>query len=142
MSKILSVDYGDARTGIAVSDESRFLSSPVCVISERNTEKLLHKVADKANELAVGLIVVGYPKNMNGTVGERAEKCAEFARRLSEESGIETVLWDERCTTMSASVYMNYTDTRGKKRKQQIDAAAANIILQDYLDFRNNHSRE
>ena len=140
--RILSVDYGDARTGIAVSDESLFLSTPVCVINEKNAERLIKKITDKALEYGVGLIVVGYPKNMNGSVGERAQKCSDFADELRQFSGIETTLWDERCTTMSAYVYMNYTDTRGSRRRQNVDAAAASIILQDYLDYRRSHNED
>ena len=140
--RILSVDYGDARTGIAVSDEGLFLSTPVCVIHEKNTERLIKKITDKALEYGVGLIVVGYPKNMNGSVGERAQKCSDFADELRKFSGIKTTLWDERCTTMSAYVYMNYTDTRGSRRRQSVDAAAASIILQDYLDYRRSHNEK
>ena len=82
--------------------------------------------------------MVGYPKNMNGTIGERAEKCALFAEKLGALTGIETVLWDERCTTVSAHRYLNQTNTRGKKRKAVVDAVAATIILESYLAYRKN----
>ena len=82
--------------------------------------------------------MVGYPKNMNGTIGERAEKCALFAEKLGTLAGIETVLWDERCTTVSAHRYLNQTNTRGKKRKAVVDAVAATIILESYLAYRKN----
>lgn len=134
----MGVDFGDARTGIAVSDTAGFLASPVCVIKETSFNKVIEKAAMLAAEYSVGQIVVGYPKNMNGTIGERAEKSQRFAQRLEAATGLPVKLWDERCTTMSAAVYMNATDTRGKKRKNNIDAAAAAIILQDYLDYVRN----
>lgn len=137
--KILSVDFGDVRTGLAISDESEFLASPVEVVRQTNSDKLAEYIANKAKELCAGMIVVGYPKNMDGSAGERAQKCESFAKQLSEISGLKADLWDERCTTMSAHVFMNYTDTRGKKRKNTVDAAAACIILQDYLDFRRRN---
>lgn len=136
--RIMGVDFGDARTGIAVSDTAGFLASPVCVIKETSFNKVIEKAAMLAAEYSVGQIVVGYPKNMNGTIGERAEKSQRFAQRLEAATGLPVKLWDERCTTMSAAVYMNATDTRGKKRKNNIDAAAAAIILQDYLDYVRN----
>lgn len=136
--RILAVDFGDARTGLAVSDPSGFLAVPLCVLHETGFDATMRKVAQAAKEQGAELIVVGYPKNMNGTVGPRAEKSERFAAALHELSGVETRLWDERCTTMSASVFMNATDTRGKKRKNVIDAAAAAIILQDYLDYCKN----
>ena len=136
--RILSVDLGDVRTGLALSDQSEMLASPLCVITEYNRDKLLNQICDIIKKHNVQLIVVGHPKNMDGTRGASAQKCADFAKLLQEHSNIKTVLWDERCTTMSAHVFMNSTDTRGKKRKNNIDAAAASIILQDYLDFRRN----
>jgi putative holliday junction resolvase len=136
--RILGVDFGDARTGIAVSDNGGFLASPVCVIKETSFDETIKKAAMFAAEYSVGQIVVGYPKNMNGTVGERAEKSQRFAQGLEAVTGVPVKLWDERCTTMSAAVYMNATDTHGRKRKNTIDAAAATIILQDFLDYRRN----
>lgn len=140
--KIMGVDFGDARTGIALSDTGEFLASPVCVIKETVFDAVVEKTAELAKQHKAGLIVVGYPKNMNGTIGARAEKSRLFSEKLSDSAGIEVKLWDERCTTMAASVYMNATDTRGKKRKNTIDAAAATIILQDFLDFRRNAIKE
>ena len=136
--RILSVDLGDVRTGLALSDQSEMLASPLCVITEYNRDKLLNQICDIVKKHNVQLIVLGHPKNMDGTRGQSAQKCSDFAKLLQEYSNIKTVLWDERCTTMSAHVFMNSTDTRGKKRKNNIDAAAACIILQDYLDFRRN----
>jgi putative Holliday junction resolvase len=136
--KIMAVDFGDARTGIAICDKSEMLASPAGVIHEYNFDRCIEKVTHKASELGAELIVVGYPKNMNGTAGERAEKCSLFAEKLSEISGIKTQLWDERCTTVSAHNYLNQTNTRGKKRKDVVDEVAAVIILESYMGYRKN----
>lgn len=138
--RVMAVDFGDARTGIAVSDPAGRLASPVCVIHEAGFGAVVRKTAEQAAALGAERIVVGYPKNMNGTLGPRAEKSQRFAQELEDKSGIETKLWDERCTTLSAAVYFSATDVHGKKRKANIDAAAAAIILQDYLDFLRNTS--
>ncbi|MBQ3817043.1 MAG: Holliday junction resolvase RuvX [Clostridia bacterium] len=135
---IMSVDLGKARTGIALSDQSENFAFPKKVITEYNTNALIKKISDCVTEYHPGLIVVGYPKNMDGSTGERANECAEIADKIRLVTGIETVLWDERCTTVLAHTALNYTDTRGKKRKQVIDAVAAVIILEDYLNFRKN----
>lgn len=136
---IMSVDLGKARTGIALSDSGEGFAFPKTVITEYNTERLVKKVAALANEYGAELIVVGYPKNMDGSLGSRAEECKEIAEKIGIEAQKETVLWDERCTTVSAHTALNFTDTRGKKRKEVIDAVAAVIILEDYLKFRKNN---
>ena len=135
---IMSVDLGKARTGIAASDSSESFAFPKKVITEYNTEKLVEKIADTAKELSAELIVVGYPKNMDGSIGSRAEECMEIGKAIGEATNKEIVMWDERCTTISAHTALNFTDTRGKKRKQVVDAVAAVIILEDYLNFRKN----
>lgn len=135
---IMSVDYGDVRTGIAICDRLETLAHPVTVIKESYEPKLIKKIVDLIPEHKPELIVVGYPKNMDSSEGERAQKCRDFSVRLEEETGIKTTLWDERLTTVSAHSYMNATNTRGKKRKETVDAVAATIILQDYLDYRRN----
>lgn len=140
--KIMSVDFGDARTGIAVCDKNEMLASPVCVITEHDFNKCAEKVSEKAIELKVSEIVVGYPKNMNGTIGERAEKCQKFAELVAEISNISVKLWDERSTTVTAHQYLNQTNTRGKKRKAVVDAVASTIILETYLEFRKHHREE
>ena len=99
---IMSVDFGDARTGIAVCGKSEMIASPVTVIAEKDFDKCIEKTAALAKEQRAEKIVVGYPKNMNGTIGERCEKCTLFAEKLEEMTGIPTKLWDERCTTASA----------------------------------------
>ena len=133
---ILSVDLGKARTGIAVSDEGESFAFPKGVITEYHQERLIEKIAALVTETGAKQIVVGYPKNMDGSAGERAVECARIAEQLAEKSGVETVLWDERCTTVSAHTLLNDSDTRGKKRKRVIDAVAAVIILEDYLQYR------
>ncbi len=135
---IMSVDLGKARTGIAVSDEGESFAFPKTVITEYNTEKLVEKVANCAIEYGAHLIVVGLPKNMDGSEGERAEECLEISKKIAQKSGKEVVMWDERCTTVSAHTALNFTDTRGKKRKAVVDAVAAVIILEDYLKFKKN----
>ena len=118
------------------------MASPVGVISEKDFDKCIEKTAAAAKEHHAELIVVGYPKNMNNTIGERCEKCRLFAEKLKELTGCPVELWDERCTTVSAHNYMNVTNTRGKKRKAVVDAVAATIILESYLGFRKNKKSE
>ena len=130
---IMSVDLGKARTGIAVSDATNQFAFPKEVITEYNTERLVEKVCEKAKEFSAERIVVGYPKNMDGSLGERAQECAAIAEQIKAKSGIEVVLWDERCTTVTAHNYLSMNNVRGKKRKQTVDAVAAVIILEDYL---------
>ncbi len=136
---IMSVDLGKARTGIAVSDSSESFAFPKTVITEYNTEKLIQKISDYAKKLAAEQIVVGLPKNMNGSEGERANECREIGDKIAKFSGIEVKMWDERCTTVSAHTALNFTNTKGKKRKAVVDAVAAVIILEDYLQYRKNY---
>lgn len=130
---IMSVDLGKARTGLAVSDPSGTFAFPKEVITEYHTDRLVEKVCSKAKEFGAERIVVGYPKNMDGTLGERAQECAAIAEQIKTISGVETVLWDERCTTVTAHNYLSMNNVRGKKRKETVDAVAAVIILEDYL---------
>ena len=130
---IMSVDLGKARTGIAISDPSGQFAFPKDVITEYNTDRLVDKVCNKAKEYSAERIVVGYPKNMDGTLGERAQECAAIAEQIKTSSGLDVVLWDERCTTVTAHNYLSMNNVRGKKRKQTVDAVAAVIILEDYL---------
>ena len=139
--RILAVDYGNARTGIAISDNSEFLASPVCTITEYHADRLAQKVADIAKEQGAGEIVVGLPINMNGTKGERAEKCEAFAEMLRGLVDVEVKMWDERSTTVTAHQYLNETNVRGKKRKAVVDTVAATIILESYLAFRKKSGR-
>ncbi len=133
---IMSVDVGTARTGIALSDKSEGFAFPKGVITEYNRDKLIVTLTEKAKELGAEMIVVGYPKNMDGSEGFKAKECALVAEKLRETTNLPVELWDERCTTISAHTALNYTDTRGKKRKAVVDAVAATIILEDFMKRR------
>ncbi len=132
---IMSVDLGLARTGIALCDAMQTLAFPKTVIHEHNKQRLVEKVSALANESFAQRIVVGLPRNMDGTEGERAQTCREIADMIARHSGIEVVMRDERNSTVSAYTALNASDVRGKKRKDVVDAVAATIILQDYLDY-------
>ncbi len=133
---ILSVDYGDKRTGIAVCDKLEMLASPVCVINEWNKEVLAKKIVDVAGEKKAELIVIGLPKNMDGTKGFRADACEELGEIIKNLTEIPVTFWDERLTTVSAHRILSENNVRGKKRKNVVDAVAADIILQDFIDSR------
>ena len=137
---IMSVDLGKARTGLAVCDKTEFLASPYKVIFEKSPNKLPDKVVQAATEAKAELIVVGLPKNMDGTEGESAQNARAFAEQLKELTGLPVDMQDERGTTITAHGYLNDTNTRGKKRKAVVDEVAATIILQDYLDKRKNRT--
>ena len=139
---IMSVDLGKARTGIAVSDATNQFAFPKEVITEYNTDRLVQKLCEKAKEFDAERIVVGYPKNMDGTLGERAQECADIAEQIKTASGLETVLWDERCTTVTAHNYLSMNNVRGKKRKATVDALSARLILEDYLTIRKRKLSE
>ena len=133
--KILSVDFGDVRTGLAVSDPSRLIASGLGFISPGGIEKTADAVAEAAKENRAVAVIVGLPVNMDGSLGGRAQRCEKFAKMLKERlDGIPVATFDERMTTMTASRYLNETGTRGSKRKQVIDTLSAQIILQNCLD--------
>ena len=136
MKRIMGVDYGDARTGIAVSDLLCSLVGTTTVIHSRNPEKTVAAICDLVREKDVGEIVVGLPKNMDGTEGARAELCRAFAQRLEEVTGLPVKLWDERRTTVEAHNILSQHNYHGKKRKDTVDAVAASLILEGYLAFR------
>ncbi len=135
----MAIDYGDVRTGVAVCDKSEILATPVCVIEQRNADLLIEKISLLVKEYKAEMIVVGLPKNMDSSEGDRAQKCKAFAENLSQKTGIETVMRDERLSTVVAHNILNTTNTRGKKRKAVVDQVAAVMILQDYIDFRKNN---
>lgn len=139
--RIMAVDYGDSRTGVAVSDESASLVGEAWVISEKNLKTVAETIAKEAFARSVGVVAVGYPKNMNGTVGPRAQLSERLADELRacfllNSSDVEVVLWDERMTTISAHRILSVTGRHGKKRKESVDAVAASLILDNYLQFR------
>ncbi len=137
---IMAIDYGDVRTGVAICDKFEMLASPVCVITQRDPEKLIDEIAVLSKEYKAELFVVGLPKNMDSSIGSRAEKCIDFAKSLSEKTGLDFVMRDERLSTVSAHNALNTTNTRGKKRKSVVDQVAAVVILQDYIDYRKNNN--
>ena len=132
--KIMAVDYGDARTGVAFSDITERLASPYTVISEKYQPKLIGKLCEIIEKEHAEKIVVGLPRNMDGSYGFRADACREFAQLLGEKSGLPVELQDERLTTVMAHNVLSDNNVRGKKRKENVDAVSAVMILQSYLD--------
>jgi len=139
--RILGVDYGDARTGLALSDLAGFLASGAGCIKSSGFLKTAQAVAEFAIKSDVGLIVLGHPINMNGTLGPRSEKVQAFGAKLKELCGIEVELFDERLSTANAHQILNQTNTRGQKRKDIIDEMSACLILQSYLDRERNRAQ-
>lgn len=137
MMKIMGIDYGDARTGVAISDLLCSIVGSTAVVPSRNTEKAIADIVRMAKENSVGEIVVGLPKNMDGTEGPRAELCREFAEKLKEATGLPVAMWDERRTTVEAHNILSQHNYHGQKRKNTVDAVAASLILEGYLAFRN-----
>lgn len=131
---ILGVDFGDSRTGYAVSDALGFSANTLETYHEKNMNKVAEHTAELVKKLGAEKIVLGFPKNMNGTVGDRGKKTKALAKQLKTMVECDIVLWDERLTTVSAHNLMNETNIRGKKRKDSVDKIAAAFILQAYLD--------
>ncbi|MBT2282136.1 Holliday junction resolvase RuvX [Paenibacillus polymyxa] len=132
--KILGLDYGDRRIGVAASDPFGWTAQGLEVLERRRDEGEFARIADLVREHEISEIVVGLPKNMNGTVGPRGEICIAFAERLRDELNLPVHLWDERLTTMAAERTLIEADVSRKKRKQVVDKMAASLILQNYLD--------
>jgi len=133
MSRIIAIDYGDARTGVAISDLTGTMTGDALTIEEWNAERLAQRLAYLAKERDGGLFVLGLPKNMDGTEGPRAEKARQFAELLREASGLEVVFWDERRTTIEAHSILHATGKKEKKHKGKVDAVAASLMLEGYL---------
>lgn len=131
--RILAVDYGDQRTGIAVSDLTGTLAGEAFVIREWDPEKLAEKIVKEAKERDVGTIVLGDPLNMDGSAGPRSEKARAFRDLLAARTDVPIVLWDERRTTVEAHAILSANDRHGKRRKETVDAVAATLILEGYL---------
>ena len=137
--KILAVDYGDARTGLAICDAGEWLASPVEVLHETNRKKLVEQIVARVSDLKAEEIVLGHPINMDGSLGPRSDLVKEIEKLLKEKTDIPITLWDERRTTVAATDILNKADVRGKKRKAVIDAVAAVLILEGYLLYRKNN---
>lgn len=133
---IIAIDLGKARTGLAICDKNEILASPIGTIQEKDDEKLITKIIENINSYKAETVVIGLPKNMDGSLGESAQRAQKFAEELKEKINIPVNLWDERRTTITAHNYLNETNTRGKKRKSIIDTLSASIILENYLNFR------
>lgn len=134
--RVMGIDYGDARTGIAISDLLCSIVGSATVIHSRNMEKTLAEIQRLVKENDVTEIAVGLPKNMDGSEGPRAELCREFAARVEEVTALPVKLWDERRTTVEAHNILSEHNYHGKKRKNTVDAVAASLILEGYLAFR------
>ncbi len=132
--RVFAVDYGDVRTGIAISDESRFLASGIATLRENGMLKTADRVAAEAKARGAVLIVVGLPRNMDGSEGGRAEVIRAFCGYLAERTEIPIEYWDERLTTVEAHRILSASEVGGKKRRAVVDTLAAEIILQSYLD--------
>ncbi len=139
--KIMAVDYGDARTGLAVCDRTETLASPVGVIEEKSMAKVAEKIIHASREFEVQMVVLGLPVNMDGSEGKRAEKTRKLGGILEKILEIPLEYWDERNTTKSAEGLLSEAGTYGKKRKALVDAVAATVILDSYLSFRRQPPR-
>lgn len=136
MHKIMGIDYGDARTGVAISDLLCTIVGTTAVVNSHNTEKAIADIVRMVKENSVGEIVVGLPRNMDGSEGARAALCREFADKLERATGLKVTMWDERRTTVEAHNILSQHNYHGKKRKNTVDAVAASLILEGYLAFR------
>ena len=139
--RIMGVDFGNTRTGLAVSDPTGLLATGIPSVRCRDPKKTAELVAEKAAEFGTELIVLGLPINMNGTEGPRCEETRSFGTLLGEISGLPVEYLDERLTTAAAHTIMNYTDTRGRRRKAAVDALSAEIILEHYLSRQKNQAK-
>ena len=135
--KIMGIDYGDARTGIAISDLLCSIVGSTAVIHSRRPEKTIEEICKLVNDYQVGEIVMGLPKNMDGSEGPRAQLCREFAQQVEVATSLPVKLWDERRTTVEAHNILSQHNYHGKKRKDTVDAVAASLILEGYLAFRS-----
>ena len=137
--KILAVDYGDARTGLAICDESELLATPLPQLNEKSMNKVVALIAQAAAEQKAARILIGLPMNMDGTEGARAGKSRRLAGKVEEASGLPVVLWDERRTTVTAAGILSENGVFGQKRKDCLDTVSAAVILEGYLAWRKNH---
>ena len=133
--RVLAIDYGDARTGIAISDIMGMIVGQTTVIHSRNAKKTADEIARIVKECGAEKLVMGFPRNMDGSEGPRADLYREFAALVEETVGMPVVLWDERRTTVEAHNILSDCNYHGKKRKNTVDAVAASMILEGYLAF-------
>lgn len=131
--RIMGIDYGDARTGLAVSDEMNILVGEAWTLNEWNPERVADVIVQEAQKRNVGRLVLGLPKNMDGSEGPRAEKCRDFAELLRSKTDIELVMWDERRSSIEAHAILHANGKKEKKHRKTVDAVAASLILEGYL---------
>ena len=136
LMRIMAIDYGDAHTGIAISDPTGFMAGTTTTIHSRKADVVLEELDKLVKQYQVEELVMGFPKNMDGTEGPRAELYREFAARVEEVTGLKPVLWDERRTTIDAHRILFESGKNAKKRKKTVDAVAASLILEGYLTFK------
>lgn len=139
--RIMAIDYGDAHTGIAISDPTGFLTGYTTTINAYRAEVVVEQIAALAKEHSVEELVLGYPKNMDGSRGPRAEKAEAMSELLKSATSLPVVLWDERRTTIDAHQILFNSGKNAKKRKKTVDAVAASLILEGYLTFKKNHEQ-
>lgn len=132
--RYMGIDYGDARVGIALSDPLGMMAQRFATLQNTGGKKLFTQIAEILTEKQVGHIVIGLPKNMDGSEGFRAEATYTFAERLKTYTDVPISFWDERLTTVAAHGYLSELDVRGKKRKETVDAVSAELILEGYMD--------
>ena len=137
--RIMAIDYGDARTGVAVSDATGLLAGYTTVIRSREPETVAAELARLAKEHGVEELVLGFPRNMDGTEGPRAEKCRAFAGAVEAACGLRPILWDERRTTVEAHAILHAGGRKMKQHKKNVDAVAASLILEGYLTYLKSH---
>lgn len=134
--RVMAIDYGDAHTGVALSDPTGLLVGFTATINSRRQEAVLDRLLELIEEHRPDELVMGFPRNMDGTEGPRAQLYRDFAARLEETSGRKVILWDERRTTIAAHQILFDQGKDGRKRKKLVDAVAASLILENYLDFK------
>lgn len=139
--RVMAIDYGDAHTGVAISDPTGFLTGVTTTIHSRKAEVVLSELARLVKEHQVDQLVMGFPRNMDGTEGPRAQLYRDFAAQVAQATGLEPVLWDERRTTVDAHRILAEGGKNAKKRKKTVDAVAASLILEGYLDFQRLKNR-